>query len=76
MGVVYPELIGEIAKRGIRRSDIASGIGISKRALYNKLSGTVAFTWDEVRAITDRFFPDIDQKILFARSDAPYQDGV
>ena len=75
VSVVYPELVGEIAKRGIKRGAIAAGIGISKRALYNKLSGTVSFTWDEVCAITERFFPDIDVKKLFARVDDSSQDS-
>lgn len=69
MTIAYPMLIGEIAKRGIKKSDIAKRIGISDRALYNKLSGSVSFTWDEVVAINSSFFPDFEPALLFARAD-------
>lgn len=69
MSSVYPTLIGEIAKRGIRKSVIAKRIGISDRALYNKLSGSASFTWDEVVKINSYFFPDFSPADLFARSD-------
>ena len=65
----YPTLIGEIAKRGIKKSVIAKHVGISERALYNKLGGLVSFTWEEVLAINTRFFPDYDPASLFARAE-------
>lgn len=67
MKIAYPTLVGEIAKRGIKKSSIAKHIGISDRALYNKMSGAVSFTWDEVVAINDNFFPDLDKNALFKR---------
>lgn len=69
MVIAYPILVGEIAKRGIKKSAIARHIGISERALYNKMSGAVSFTWDEVVAINSCFFPDLDKNSLFARAD-------
>lgn len=69
MAVVYPALAGEIAKRGIKKSAIAKHVGISERSLYNKLAGSVSFTWDEVVAITSCFFPDVATEYLFARTD-------
>lgn len=69
MPVIYPTLIGEIAKRGIKKSVIAERINISERALYNKLSGLSSFTWEEVCAIKGCFFPDMDQTSLFARAE-------
>lgn len=69
MIVVYPTLIGEIAKRGIKKSAIAKHLGISERALYNKLSGRASFTWEEVIAINTRFFPDFGPTSLFARAE-------
>lgn len=69
MAVAYPALAGEIAKRGIKKNAIAKRIGISERALYNKLSGTVSFTWDEVIAINSCFFPDFNPEQLFARDE-------
>ena len=68
MRIVYPNLVGEIAKRGIRRKDIASVLGISERALYTKLSGRVSFTWDEVVSMTERFFPGMNQMELFRKA--------
>ncbi len=69
MIAVYPTLVGEIAKRGIKKSAIAKCVGISERALYNKLSGSVSFTREEVMAINTCFFPDFDPTSLFARAD-------
>lgn len=68
MLATYPTLTGEIAKRGIKKNAIAKHLGISERALYNKLSGKVSFTWEEVLAINRCFFPDFDPTSLFARS--------
>lgn len=67
---VYPVLIGEIAKRGIKKSVIARQVGISERALYNKLAGQASFTWEEVLSINTCFFPDCDPASLFARADS------
>lgn len=69
MVIAYPTLVGEIAKRGIKKSAIAKHIGISERALYNKMSGAVSFTWDEVVAINSCFFPDLDKNSLFTRAE-------
>ena len=69
MSVAYPMLAGEIARRGIKKRSIAKHIGISERALYNKMSGAVSFTWDEVVAINSCFFPDLDKNSLFKRAD-------
>lgn len=65
MNVEFPTLAGEIARRGVKKSVIASAIGISNRALYNKMSGVVPFTWPEACAIQERFFPDVDKDDLF-----------
>ena len=75
MQVVYPELNGEISKRGIKKNAIAKRIGISERAFYNKLSGAVSFTWDEVMAINTCFFPDLNPEQLFKR-DSTKHPGV
>lgn len=69
MLAVYPTLIGEIAKRGIKKSAIAKHLGISERTLYNKLYGVASFTWEEVLTINTSFFPDFDPTSLFARAD-------
>ena len=66
MKIIYPVLIGEIAKRGIKKSAIATQINISVKSLYNKLSGVTPFTWDEVCKINSCFFPDMDKNDLFS----------
>jgi hypothetical protein len=58
--IKYPELEGQIAARGIRKTAIARRIGCSERSLYSKLSGKTQFTWDEVVAIKTTFFPDVE----------------
>lgn len=63
----YPTLVGEIAKRGIKKSAIAKQLNISERSLYNKLHGVAPFTWDEACAINDCFFPDMDPCSLFKK---------
>lgn len=63
--IAYPVLAGEIAKRGIKKKEIAQSLGICDKALYNKLNGLVPFTWPEVQIITSRFFPDFQVEALF-----------
>lgn len=65
LNVVYPNLAAEIAKRGIKKSAIASALGISGKALYNKMAGIAPFTWPETCTIQHTFFPDIDKDALF-----------
>ena len=67
--VTYPVLIGEIAKRGIKKKTIADCIGVCSKSLTNRLLGKVQFTWPEVQIIQQHFFPDVEVKDLFATSD-------
>lgn len=69
MNIAYPNLTGEIAKRGVRKSAIASALGISGKSLQNKMKGSVPFTWPEVCTINARFFPDMRKEDLFAIDD-------
>ena len=63
--VFYPALAAEIARRGIKKKAIADALGICNRSLNNKLAGRVSFTWDEVKRIRSRFFPDMTADKLF-----------
>ncbi len=67
--MVYRILVGEIAKRGIKKKAIAESIGICGKSLNNKLNGKSPFTWPEVVTIRERFFPDMDTDYLFATTD-------
>lgn len=69
MNAVYPNLASEIAKRGIKKCVIATTLGISSRALYNKMSGHAPFTWPETCTIKEAFFPDVSKDFLFSRTD-------
>ena len=72
MIIAYPVLAGEITKRGIRKTVIADRLGISEKALYNKMSGISSFTWNEVQIINKCFFPDMTPNDLFATEDEHY----
>ena len=61
----FPNLAGEIARRGIKKKAIADALNICNRSLNNKLSGRVPFTWDEVKLIRSQFFPDMNPDDLF-----------
>ena len=54
-----------IFDRGIRMSAVADAIGVTTRALYNKLEGRTRFTWEEACIIQDKFFPDRTKDELF-----------
>lgn len=63
--VYYPVLIGEMAKRQIKKKDVAECIGVCYKALDNKVNGRVAFTWPEVKKIKHDLFPDLPTDELF-----------
>lgn len=75
MVVAYPELVGEMAKRGLTRTSVAKRLGISPRTLYSKLTGDTDFTLSEANTIHTAFFPDVDKEALFARTE-PAQDSA
>lgn len=66
MNVKYPNLIKEIAVRGIKKKAIANQLDISERSFYSKLNGDVSFTWEETGIIQSCFFPDKTKEELFA----------
>jgi len=68
--VVFPTLIGEMAKREITKTDVAKRLGVCSKTLYNKLNGRVPFTWPEVLLLRQAFFPDMSSDELFRRADA------
>ena len=65
MKVTYPFLIGEIAKKGIKKKAIAQSIGISSRSLSNKLTGQSHFSLPEAMTIQEEFFPNTPIETLF-----------
>jgi len=65
----YPVLSRELRECKYKRSDIAGALGITAKALYNKLNGKTEFTWTEVETIIKQFFPYYDPLELFARAE-------
>lgn len=67
--VYYPNLSGEIAKRGIKKKVIAESIGICRRSLQNRMNGKVPFSYSEANTIRKRFFPDLTLDYLLSRQE-------
>lgn len=65
---MFHNLEAEMARAGLSKKDLASCIGKTERALNNKMSGNTSFTWDEILAIKDTFFSDLDIDYLFEKS--------
>lgn len=61
----YPILEAEIARRQIKKKDIAEAIGITPRSLSIKLMGKTSFTLNEAFIIRERFFSDMTVERLF-----------
>lgn len=72
--VRFPVLAGEMAKKGIKRKQMSELLGISDKALRNKLDGKTAFTLPEADKIQDTFFPYIEIKRLFGAEDPEEQE--
>lgn len=68
MMVLYPVLVGEMAKRDIKKKTVAQCINVCDKSLNNKMNGRVPFTWPEVQKIQHQFFPDIPPDVLFAEA--------
>lgn len=64
-GPYFPILESEIAKRGIRKKDIAEAIGIEPKSISNKLTGKTELKLNEMRVI-QAFIPDIPLDQLFS----------
>ncbi len=63
--MAYSFLRGKIAERGIKKSVIASELGITQTALNHKIEGKSPFKWTEACLIQSKFFPDMDKDTLF-----------
>ena len=66
--IMYPNLEGKIAERGIKKTAIADKLDITRRSLSNKLSGVSSFTWEEVLMMQTCFFPDVTKDYLMQTS--------
>lgn len=66
MKIRYRILASKIFEKGLKKKAVAESIGITPRALNNKLYGITPFTWGEVCKIQQIYFPDIIKDDLFA----------
>ncbi len=48
----YSELRAEMVRCGVKVSDMASALGLSRSALYRKMSGNTEFLQSEISAIS------------------------
>ncbi len=62
--IVYPTLAAEIAKREIKKKDIAQRLGLCEKSLRNRMTGQSEFTWPEARLLCRSFFPDMTPEEL------------
>ncbi len=62
----FPVLESEIAKRGIKKKDIAAVLELSPRSFSQKITGRVGFWYDEACLIQKTFFNDVTTDTLFS----------
>ena len=62
--IAYPTLIGEIAKRELKKKEIAKRLGMCEKTLRGRLTGQREFTWPEAMALCRGFFPDMTPEEL------------
>lgn len=48
----YPEFRAAVARAGVTNRELASGLGLSEQAFYNKLNGKAEFKNSEIKRIT------------------------
>lgn len=63
-------LEAEISRKKISREEIASGLGISTRSLYDKLKGRSQFNVEEAFKLQKLFFPDKEMDYLFEQTES------
>lgn len=67
MDIAYPNFVGEIAKRGIKKTDVAQAANMCTKTLREKIVGKSEFSMGEATIIRDTFFPDQTLEYLFER---------
>ncbi|MBO1513225.1 XRE family transcriptional regulator [Metabacillus bambusae] len=62
---MYPNLDAEMARRGLKRKDLACMFRDRAATVSDKLNGKSPFLLDEVFRIKENFFPECDIEYLF-----------
>lgn len=76
MNIKYKILATKIFERGLKKSVIAHSLGITPRALNNKIYGLTPFTWEQACRIHQKFFPDVGKDILFKTEDSDGKESA
>ncbi len=66
---MYCNLEAEIARKKIKKTIIAEAIGKTYNTLNLKIAGKYPFTYDEALTIQEEFFPEVDFKELFKKTE-------
>lgn len=64
------KLIVLIILNKIKKKEIAEALGISQKAVYNKMSGRTDFTVTEIIKLRDTFFPDKTLDYLMSKEES------
>lgn len=62
---LFPSLNAEIARQNIKTKDIATALNLTEKSVRNKIIGKYDFTYSEMKAIRDKFFPQLTIDYLF-----------
>lgn len=62
---MYPNLIAETAKKGLKNKTIARTIGVHENTVSNLLTGKSKASIETAFAIKSNFFPNLDLEYLF-----------
>ena len=63
---MYRNLEAELARKGIKRADIAKALGVTIGTVSEKLNSATKLKVIEATIIRDTFFPDLKLDYLFA----------
>ena len=62
---MYGNLIIEMKKKKVTQAEIAKALNISRRSVFNKVSGNIEFSMSEALTIKRTFFDDQTIEYLF-----------
>lgn len=67
MGKKYPNLEAELARKNIKRKELAELLKVRPATIYDKLNGKYPFTVNEAMTIKNHFFPNLTVDYLFSQ---------
>lgn len=68
---MYPNLDAEMARKGLKRKDLAELFGGRIPTVSDKLNGKYPLSLHEAERVRALFFPDLTLDYLFDRNDVP-----